>query len=364
MRAYLQPLNLAALFTWAAVALSLQVGGGQQLAWAWTLMAVFLGAMVVEQLPRVRAGRAPWWPLAVECIAALGVCGLAAKGGAAPVLLVVVAAQLSMLYGLRVAAAIVGLLDVALVLVLVYADHPAPLAATAIYAGFQAFAMVVGHASRSAEQARDALARVNADLLATRALMTDAARDAERLRVARELHDVAGHTLTALNLNLRVLAADPALAARGELALSQRLASDLLAQIRDVVHALRDARGLDLATALHALAAPMPTLRIALDLDPAVQVHDLETADIVLRTVQEALTNAARHADARTLSVAVSQQEGAIALAIEDDGVLRGPLREGSGLTGMRERIEGVGGTLLLAHGVRGGLAIRARIPA
>src|SRR3546814_18563567 len=78
----------------------------------------------------------------------------------------------------------------------------------------------------------------------------DAARDAERVRVARELHDVAGHKLTALTLNLRALAADPQLGAREEVPVSQQLARELLGDLRGVVQALRDPRGPDLAPAL------------------------------------------------------------------------------------------------------------------
>ncbi|MEL2266475.1 histidine kinase, partial [Klebsiella pneumoniae] len=81
----------------------------------------------------------------------------------------------------------------------------------------------------------DDLARVNADLLATRALLADSARDAERLRLARELHDVAGHKLTAMRLNLRALAADPVLAGREGLVLAEQLSGELLADIRQVV---------------------------------------------------------------------------------------------------------------------------------
>ncbi len=364
MRVLLQPLNLAALITWSAVALSTRVVTAEHVNWAWMLLVAFLVAMLVDGLPRVRRSRAAWVPMAVEAVAALGVCALSVDAGAAPVLLVILAAQVSMACGLRAAVGVVALLDFVLYLILLRADHPQPVMATVVYAGFQGFAMVIGHANRTAERARDALARVNADLLATRALLADAARDAERLRMARELHDVAGHTLTALHLNLRLLASDPALAAREELSRSQRLAAQLMGQIRDVVQALRDARGLDLATALLALAAPMPELRIELAIADDARVHDLSTADVVLRMVQEALTNAARHADARTLRVTISRDGDLLRVAIDDDGRLRGPLSEGNGLTGMRERIEALGGRVDFSATGRGGLAIAASLPA
>ncbi|RNK47229.1 two-component sensor histidine kinase, partial [Xanthomonas vasicola pv. vasculorum] len=71
----------------------------------------------------------------------------------------------------------------------------------------------------------------------------------------RELHDVAGHKLTAMRINLRLLSADPALARRDEVAVVEQLSAELLSDIRNVVQSLRDDQGLDLQTALRALAA-------------------------------------------------------------------------------------------------------------
>src|SRR5690606_597714 len=161
------------------------------------------------------------------------------------------------------------------------------------------------HYARSAERARDRLALVNADLLATRALLADSARDAERLRVARELHDVAGHKLTALTLNLRALAAEPGLAGHQGLDVARQLAGELMGDLRQVVQQLREDRGLDLATALHALAAPLPRPALRLDIADDVRIGDPQVAEALLRMVQEALTNSARHGQARHLDVAI-----------------------------------------------------------
>ena len=210
---------------------------------------------------------------------------------------------------------------------------------------------------------RDLRALVNADLLATRALLADSARDAERLRVARELHDVAGHKLTAMTLNLRALAADPALAERRELAIAQQMSSELLGDIRNVVQALRDTRGLDLATALRALAAPMPTPTMALSIDDDVHVTDASTAETVLRLVQEALTNSARHAGADTVRVSLKRDGRRLAVSVEDDGHVSGNLQEGNGLAGMRERIAAADGTMALSTNGRGALRIDASLP-
>src|SRR3546814_3872644 len=80
-----------------------------------------------------------------------------------------------------------------------------------------------------------------------------------------------------------------------------------LGDLRGVVQALRDARGLDLATALRALAAPLPRPALRLEIDDDVQVTDPGVAEAILRLVQEALTNSARHADADVVHVRLAR---------------------------------------------------------
>ena len=129
------------------------------------------------------------------------------------------------------------------------------------------------------------------------------------------------------------------------------------------MHALRDTRGLDLATALRALAAPLPKPALELRIDDAVRIEDPALAETLLRVVQEALTNAARHAGANTLTVTLRRDGNSVRLGVEDDGQLRGPLRPGNGLAGMRERIDACGGTLDFASTARGALRIEATLP-
>ncbi len=364
LRSLLQPLNLAGVITWLAVALALRAedAGRQPLLWA-LLVAYLLALLAGDLLPRHRQRIGTALLLAVQAFCALALVWLAPRGGTIPVLIVMLVAQLAMHYPARITAPAVVALNIALYLSLRNAGYREPLIVTMLYGGFQAFAALTAHYARTAERTRDALALVNADLLATRALLADSARDAERLRVARELHDVAGHKLTAMTLNLRVLAADPVLAGRRELAIAQQMAAELLGDIRNVVQALRDSRGLDLRTALHALAAPMPKPTLALSIDGDVHVTDPATAEAVLRMVQEALTNSARHADADTVSVSLRRDRGRLAVTVEDDGRVRGPVSEGNGLAGMRERIGAADGTMAVSTNDRGALRIDASFP-
>ena len=221
------------------------------------------------------------------------------------------------------------------------------------YMSFQAFAALVmryaAKSERMSEQLRQAnneLAAINAELLGTRSLLDASARDSERLRISRELHDVAGHKLTAMKLNLKALQRDPAFAASGELAVAAELSDELLQDIRAVVQQLRLHDAPPLREALQALAAPFPHLALELHLDASAARISVIEAEAVLRCVQEALTNTARHSDAGTLSVGLERRDGAWQLQINDDGNADPVTRQGGGLRGMRERLEALGGTL------------------
>ncbi|MEH6414667.1 sensor histidine kinase [Pseudomonas sp. CGJS7] len=359
----LQPMNLPALLTWLAVALSLRFDDDAATVPMWLAMATFALSFLAHDLVPERSVYRRAGLFALEIGSALMVCWYASRGGAAPGLLVVLAAHMTMVYSPRTVIAIVVLINLALFLILWHSGSRAPLIITLIFAGFQSFSAIVAHYARSAERTRDRLALVNADLLATRALLADSARDAERLRMARELHDVAGHKLTAMMLNLRALAAEPDLRERREVQLAQRLAGELLGDIRNVVQALRDARGLDLATALRALAAPMPKPALDLHIDEDIHLTDPMLAETLLRVVQEALTNSARHAEAERVEVDIRRDGAALRIVIEDDGRVRGAVREGNGLAGMRERVAAAGGIMQLSANARGGMRIEASFP-
>ncbi|GAB3345533.1 sensor histidine kinase [Lysobacter tyrosinilyticus] len=366
LRPLFTPLHAAALLTWLAVALSMRFMSPDRLALGWILLVAWLLAFLLQGLHVGFGQRQRAWSVALlvfEALVALVLVWLDPRPGTAQVLLVIWTAQLASYASLRRAVVTVVLVDIVYYLLVRDSGFRSPLTITVINFGFQMFAALCAYYASSAEQARDRLALVNADLLATRALLADSARDAERLRVARELHDVAGHKLTALTLNLRALAADPAYAGRHELAVAQQMSAELLGDIRNVVQAMRDSRGLDLGTALRALAAPMPKPMLQLSIASDVQVTDPAVAEAVLRLVQEALTNSARHAEAETVRVRLQRDGNRLAVNVEDDGHVRGAIREGNGLSGMRERLNAAGGTLALSTNARGALRIEASLP-
>jgi signal transduction histidine kinase len=140
----------------------------------------------------------------------------------------------------------------------------------------------------------------------------EAARLAERIRLSRELHDIAGHRLTALSLNLQVLQRTAPAELRERIDAAHTLADDLLAEVRHTVEAFRR----EPAAAEHALRAlgdriPRPRVHVMVRDDLAID--DPQLGNTVLRCVQEIVTNAARHANADNLWIDVTRGDDAFA---------------------------------------------------
>lgn len=231
------------------------------------------------------------------------------------------------------------------------------------YASFQAFATLVIRSMQSAERMAEDLRATNAELMTTRLLLAESARDQERLRMSRELHDVAGHGLTALKLNLGVLARDQRQPDPERIAVCAGLADELLQNLRRVVQQLRAEPGLDLRAALLRIALPFPRPKLSLDIFEPLPALQFAQVEAVMRAVQEALTNAARHGNAQHLRVSLRADGDRLNLHIADDGRVSGPVRAGGGLSGMRERFEELGGSLSVSAADAGGLNLHASFP-
>ncbi len=366
------PLNIAAYVTWFAVSLAVidhdKLRAADPALWAreWAGVAALLAMLalfVVSASRRVENDTPPWNVIVQGLLVVLAEWLL--RGGQTAVLLIIVAGQGVLLFSTRTFVLLMLAFNAAIAAMWVgRTDSIGSLLLSLLpIFGFQAFAALTGHYAGSREREREHLARINAELLATRRLLEESARAGERLKLSRELHDVAGHSLTALKLNLARLARDPALAAREELQVSSALADDLLGQIRQVVGTLRAHDGFDLRAALEALAQPIPGVRIAIDIEDQLRVDDIEQAETLLRCAQEAITNALRHGRAGEIRIALRRVDGALTFSIANDGVVPAKIDFGNGLTGMRERLDAVGGTLELATTPPRGLQVIARIP-
>ena len=366
------PLNIAGYVAWAAIGFELLYTTWTPPAWRpgpaspWLLGALHIGflAMFATVITRDDLALSLRRALLLAQVALLFVLMALARASALPILGILCAIQVVHLWPPRAALALMVALNVGLFLVYRFVwDLESPLISTIMHASFQGFAALTAWFAISAERARDALATTNADLLATRSLLAESARDGERLRLSRELHDVAGHKLTALKLNLSALARDPRLQGVDQVALCARLADELLADIRGVVAQMRQHDGMDLGAAIKVLAGPFPRPRLHLDIADDARVGSLAQAEAVLRAVQEGLTNAVRHSQAHNLWVVLRRDGDALRLDIRDDGRGAGEVRAGNGLSGMRERLESIGGGLDVRRTDTGGVHLQAWLP-
>lgn len=223
--------------------------------------------------------------------------------------------------------------------------------------GLQLCALFTANAlRREAETARA--------LTEAQAIIATTVRDAERLRISRELHDAWGHELTALGLQLEIASHvdDPARASQHVLK-AKGLASDLLGKVRDVVSTLRDADRCDLKSALDALAQSVPAPAIHVNVAPSVRVTP-EQAHALMRCAQEAVTNAVRHAEASNLWLQVTSDVQGVRFVARNDGRARQAVSlPGSGIIGMRERVEYLGGKLAVRSGIDAGFTVDAWLP-
>jgi signal transduction histidine kinase len=197
----------------------------------------------------------------------------------------------------------------------------------------------------------------------------------ERLRIAREVHDVVAHAMVAINVQAGVAAhlldRDPAQAERA-LREIKATSGQALTDLRAALGVLRDGDGAPVAPAgglrdLDELAAGLRAAGVRVELDVA-GVDDLRAAvqAAAYRIVQEALTNVLRHARASAAHVSVAREGSALRVEVVDDGVGaagRGTGGSGNGLVGMRERALALSGSLESGPGERGGWRVRARLP-
>jgi signal transduction histidine kinase len=197
------------------------------------------------------------------------------------------------------------------------------------------------------------------------------AQELERARLARELHDETGQALTSILLGLHALERTvESVDAYDALAVVRELVVNTLHDVRRLAVELRPAALDDfgLAPAIERLVA-IHRQDAAVTIDLGIQLGDERLpADVettMYRIVQEALTNVAKHANAKRISVLATRSAGSAVLVIEDDGGGFDPsdATSGLGLSGMRERVALVGGRLKVEAGIGSGTTIVAEIP-
>lgn len=231
---------------------------------------------------------------------------------------------------------------------------PVTAAYVVTYGGLGFFAALAAHLARSEARSRTELAETLNELQAAQGLLAGASRHAERLRLARELHDGMGHRLTALSLNLETARQQMAGGLPEPAQRAQELARDLLGELRGVVGALRDEECPELADALRSLTSGVERPRVHFNLIGELPADDGARVHALVRCMQELVTNVLRHANAENAWVDVVVTSEGVALKVRDDGCGGVGFQEGHGFAGIRERLATLGGRLTVVPGATG----------
>ncbi|MFE6814054.1 sensor histidine kinase [Streptomyces sp. NPDC057677] len=349
----------------------------------WVLVGVLIAAALLEGVLRDDVA---WRPFAT--ILAVGLAPVVLWRRTHPLACVVVAFGTVMALGLASllgGAPSVGLDTMIYILVLVYAlvrwgsgrEIVIGLAVVAVAAGIGTVADYTGPADLIggfailAAAAGGAAFRYRAESW-RRAL--DQSRSEERVALARELHDMVAHHVSAIAVQAqagRATAGQRPEAALEALAVIEGEASRTLAEMRAMVRVLRDGAPAEYAPQpgvadLGSLArrAPVPVVDVELPDDLAGLPPQVDAA--VYRLAQEALTNALRHArNASRVEIQVVEAAGRLRLRVTDDGQIdpKRSVNHGFGLVGMTERVQLLGGTLSAGPAPEGGWTVDAELP-
>jgi two-component system, NarL family, sensor histidine kinase DesK len=205
-------------------------------------------------------------------------------------------------------------------------------------------------------------ARTNSLLERANSEIERLSQEAERERIARDLHDLLGHTLTVITMKLdlaRRLLSHDSDRARNEIVEAEQTARNALAEVREAVSGYR-AEGLaaEISRARRSLLSA--DVKLTTTLAP-VNLSSSQV-NVLCLALREAITNIVRHAHATVCHVALLEKDRTIHFTIEDNG-LGGQIREGNGLRGMRERLQSIAGAVKLTGSADRGTSLEITLP-
>ena len=225
---------------------------------------------------------------------------------------------------------------------------------------FEIFSIVMMVTQLKEQQARQREEAINRELRATQTLLAEASKQSERTRIARNIHDLVGHHLTALTIQLQVAERKSEGEVKALIERSQHVAKLLLADVREAISDIRDSAAIDIKKALFALQLKTQDKHVIINVADDVAITDVATAEALLLIAKEAITNFFRHSNGRTLNIELSNNQR-IEMLIVDSGTIQGPLKLGNGLRGMQERVIELKGSLTINE--QPNLTITATLP-
>jgi len=315
--------------------------------WAWTAMGMLVFLTLYFRLYWVCG----WRTIAISCgVAALGVAYLPSNGGAS-CFFIYAASFLSFeekaSTSFKYIAGVAGLLALELLLL------RKPAVSWFVDIGLTVMVGVLNVYFSQRGRAQKRLIRAQEEI-------EHLAKIAERERIARDLHDVLGHTLSVIvlksELASKLVERDPT-RAKAEMADVEQTARQALAEVRQAIGGYRSN---GLAAELAQARATLETAGITVECDQTPVSLQATQESVLALAVREAVTNVVRHAEAARCRLELKAGDGVCRLSIQDDG-RGGSQQEGNGLAGMRERVEALGGTL--RRETRGGTRLHITLP-
>ncbi|MCC3765854.1 histidine kinase [Glycomyces sp. TRM65418] len=332
-------------------------------AWWLAVFAVFAAAFMtgmwfMELAPR----RVRLAALAVYSVLAPVLVLTAPGTGWTPLLLVLTVAVSAYMVPPRVSTALVAAnTAVAALATARVSDSPLEIGMVAgLYLMLQAVSVLSVRAQQSEIESRHRLAEAHVRLRAAAALQAESSRLDERLRIARDLHDLVGHQLTVLSLELEIASHRAGPETAESIDRAKGLTRQLLGDVRATVGEMRQDVP-RLRETLESVVVDLPEPVVHMRIDDSVET-DAEVTRALLRCVQEVVTNAIRHARAENLWIDIAQDGERVTFDARDDGLGSPGFEPGNGLRGMVERMEDLGGTVEFSG--EGGFRVRAAVPA
>ena len=320
-------------------------------------LAVLVIAQVAGSLLHWRAGAA-----LVQMVGALLLVALPPCFGFEGVLLVMVALRLG--FEQRGSVAFSWVVAQSAAFFFILGNHwtfRASVLIVGAYLPFQLLAVLVSRAVAAEVELRRELVRINAELLATRELLAERSRVEERTRISRDLHDILGHHLVALSLQLELAAATTPAESAKHIGKAQALAASLLEDVRSTVHAIRTET--NVVESLRILAADTPRPVVHVEAAPDLAIRTPAAAETIVLCARELVTNAAKHSGAEHLWLTLRRAETRVELFAVDDGRGADVVAMRGGIAGMQERLRLLGGGLLVQTELGRGFAVTAWLP-
>jgi len=222
-----------------------------------------------------------------------------------------------------------------------------------IYFMLQIFGFSAIESNLREVKAKEELSAINQELLAARFMLKESSQRKERLRISRDLHDVIGHQLTALALNLEVSRHKVPDEFKPLLAQNLAQAKNLLSDVREVVKEMRSEEQFDLVEKLSSLIEQLPECQLKVESSP--EINALSLKQQLMFCLQEGVSNAIRHGKANQFTLSAEKKDKQLSLYLSDNGVVKSIEQSttqsvspsenksekqlGSGLIGMQERL-------------------------